>query len=410
VLIGNPIDNPHPSCYAFSMIKRNLHPRILELAATYPVVTLTGPRQSGKTTLCRMAFPDLRYVSLEALDSREYAETDPRGFLADFGDGAVIDEVQRVPGLLSYIQGAVDENPTPGRFILTGSANFSLLESVSQSLAGRTALVELLPLSLDEIRRFPEPAGDMFETILRGGYPAIHDRQLPPSTWQESYVGTYLERDVRQIKNITDLTSYQTFLGLCAGRSGQILNLSDLGSDAGITHNTVKSWLSVLEAGYIASRLPPFTANVSRRLVKAPKLHFLDSGLLCYLLGIRNPDQLRHHPHRGAIFESWVVAEIQKAARHRALRPDLSFYRDRKGSEVDLVIRAGTAITAVETKSGHTIATDFFKTLRTFAETLKADSTLPEPELALVYGGDAPQKRTGIRVVPWSQVSTTRWF
>ncbi len=388
------------------MIPRILEARLRELAGKFPIVTVTGPRQSGKTTLCRAVFPGKPYVSLEAPDIQEYARRDPRGFLAERSEGAVLDEVHRVPDLLSYLQPLVDERPDRGRFVLTGSANFALLHSLGQSLAGRTALLELLPLSLEEVRRFPEPPGDLFTLLWRGSYPALYDRGLEAGDWYPSYVATYLERDVRAILSVGDLLAFQTFLRLCAGRTGQLVNFSALAADAGVTHNTARSWLSVLEAGYVAWRLPPFHSNLSKRLVKTPKLHFIDSGLACYLLGIRSADQLREHPLRGAIFETWVASEILKARVHRGLQPGLSFFRDRKGSEVDLIIEDGRALLAVETKSGQTIAGDFFAGLESFM----AMAAPRQPKSFLVYGGAETQKRSLAEVVSWSDLDRCRWW
>jgi uncharacterized protein len=392
------------------MIPRVLEARLRELAGKFPIVTVTGPRQSGKTTLCRAVFPGKPYVSLEAPDIQEYARRDPRGFLAERSEGAVLDEVHRVPELLSYLQPLVDERPDRGRFVLTGSANFALLQSLGQSLAGRTALLELLPLSLEEIRRFPEPPGDLFTLLWRGSYPALYDRGLEPGDWYPSYVATYLERDVRAILSVGDLLTFQTFLRLCAGRTGQLVNFSALAADAGVTHNTARSWLSVLEAGYVAWRLPPFHNNLSKRLVKTPKLHFIDSGLACYLLGIRSADQLRDHPLRGAIFETWVASEILKARIHRGLPPSLSFFRDRKGTEVDLIIEDGRALLAVETKSGQTIAGDFFSGLESFAAMALAAHPPRQPKSFLVYGGAETQKRSIAEVVSWSDLDRCRWW
>ncbi|MFQ5766938.1 MAG: ATP-binding protein [Acidobacteriota bacterium] len=392
------------------MIRRNLEHRLRSLAGKFPVVTVTGPRQSGKTTLCRAVFPRKPYVSLETLDVRDFARRDPRGFLAQHSEGAILDEVQRVPELLSYVQTLVDEQPAAGRFILTGSANFSLLQSLGQSLAGRTALLALLPLSLQELRRFPDPPSDLYDTLWRGSYPALYDRDLEPGDWYPSYAATYLERDVRTLLNVGDLIAFQTFLKLCAGRVGHLVNLSSLGADAGITHATAKSWLSVLEAGYVAWRLPPFHANVSKRLIKTPKLHFVDSGLACYLLGIRTPDQLREHPLRGAIFETWVVSEVLKARTHRGLPPNLTFFRNRKGAEVDLVIELGRKLLAIETKSGQTIAGDFFAGLEIFAELVQSSSLEHEVRAFVVYGGIDPQRCSRASVIPWSRLDTSRWW
>jgi len=392
------------------VIRRSLETRLRALARKFPVVTVTGPRQSGKTTLCRALFKHKPYVSLEAPDVQDFARRDPRAFLAQHPDGAVLDEVQRVPPLLSYIQVLVDEAPSPGRYILTGSANFTLLESLGQSLAGRTALLELLPLSLEEIRRFPDPPSDLFELLWRGSYPAVYDRDVAPTDWYPGYVSTYLERDVRTVLNVGDLAAFQTMLRLCAGRTGQLLNLSSLGADAGVTHATAKSWLSVLEAGYVAWRLQPFHANVSKRLIKTPKLHFLDSGLLCYRLGIRTPDQLREHPLRGGIFETWVVSEILKSRAHRGLKHNLCFYRDRKGNEVDLVVELGLELIAVEAKSGQTIAADFFAGLASFASLVESSRSRRGVRKFLVYGGEEAQRRTDGTVVPWSELDRCSWW
>ncbi|HVS00744.1 MAG TPA: ATP-binding protein [Thermoanaerobaculia bacterium] len=393
------------------MIPRVLEARLRDLAGKFPIVTVTGPRQSGKTTLCRAVFPDKPYVSLEAPDLQDYARHDPRGFLGEHSEGAVLDEVHRVPELLSYLQPMVDEQPTArGRFVLTGSANFTLLQSLGQSLAGRTALLQLLPLSLEEVRRFPDPPGDLFTLLWRGSYPPVYDRGLEPGDWYPSYVTTYLERDVRAILAVGDLLTFQTFLRLCAGRVAQLVNLSGLAADAGVTHNTARSWLSVLEAGYIAWRLPPFHANVSKRLVKTPKLHALDSGLVCYLLGIRSPDQLRDHPLRGAIFETWVASEILKSQVHHGLSPSLSFFRDRKGAEVDVVIEEGLSLLAVETKSGQTIAQDFFTGLESFRTLMAASNPPRQPRSLVVYGGAETQRRSVAEVVSWSDLDRCRWW
>ncbi|MBI5506282.1 MAG: ATP-binding protein [Deltaproteobacteria bacterium] len=392
------------------MISRVLEGRLRDLAAKFPVVTVTGPRQSGKTTLCRAVFADKPYVSLEAPDVAEFARRDPRGFLGERQGGAVLDEIHRVPQLLSYIQTMVDEDPRRGRFVLTGSANFALLHSIGQSLAGRTALLELLPLSLEEVRRFGQPPLDLFDLLWRGSAPALHDRNLAPADWYPSYVATYVERDVRTVLNVVDLIAFQTFLRLCAGRSGQLVNLASLGADAGITHATAKAWLSVLEAGYIAWRLPPFHTNLGKRLVKTPKLHFFDTGMLCYLLGIRSPDQLRDHPLRGAIFETWVASEIRKSRVHRGLPASMTFFRDRKGSEVDVVIELGKSLVGVEAKSGQTVAGDFFAGLAIFADLAQAARPKRSVSGFVIYGGDQQQDRAAARVVPWSGLDGCRWW
>ncbi|MDE3032670.1 MAG: ATP-binding protein, partial [Acidobacteriota bacterium] len=270
------------------MIQRNLLPVLLRSAELYPVVTLTGPRQAGKTTLCQQAFPDKPYASLEPLETRAFAQEDPRGFLAQFPSGAILDEVQQAPDLLSYLQVHVDRNPAPGQFILTGSQHLGLSQAISQSLAGRTAVLHLLPPSLEELRRFPNPPDSLFDTLFAGAYPRIHDRSIPPSRWLSDYLATYVQRDVRQVLNVGDLVTFTTFLRLCAGSTAQELNLSRLATDAGISQPTARAWLSVLETSFLGFRLPPWHTNLRKRRVKAPKFHFFDSGLACHLLGIQS--------------------------------------------------------------------------------------------------------------------------
>jgi hypothetical protein len=386
------------------MIPRKLESRLSELAGYYPVVAVTGPRQSGKTTLCRMVFPDKPYVSLEALDMREFVRTDPRGFLSEYGSGAILDEIQQAPELLSYLQGEVDARPEPGRFILTGSQHLGLSQSVAQSLAGRCGILVLLPPSLDELRGFASAPDDLFRLLWQGAYPRIYDRAIPAHQWLADYLATYVQRDVRQIVNVGDLQTFSAFLKLCAGRVAQEINLSALGGDAGVSHNTARAWLSVLETSFVIHRLPAWHANIRKQLVKAPKLHFFDSGLLCHLLGIRAPEQLRLHPLRGAIFESWVVAEIFKAHAHKGIASDLFHYRETRGVEVDLLIDRGDRFDTVEIKSGETISADFFKNLHRFSERLGESHAARIGERYLVYGGEASQKRSQARVLSWRDV------
>ena len=375
-----------------------------------PVVAVTGPRQSGKTTLCRECFPGHEYVTLEPLDVREYAMTDPRGFLAQHAGPVILDEVQRAPDLFSYLQEEVDRDAAPGRFILTGSQHFGLSEAVSQSLAGRVALHHLLPMSLDEIRGFPDHPTDLWEAVWTGGYPRIHDRGLPADRWLSDYVATYVQRDVRQVLRVTDLDAFTAALRLAAGRTGQEEHLSALAGDAGVSHQTIRSWLSVLETSFIVQRVPAWFRNLRKRVVKSPKLHFVDSGLACHLLGIREPQQLRAHPLRGPIFESWVASEILKARLHRGQSADLYHLRETRGLELDLVVEAGRRIIAVEVKSGATVAADFFAGLRGFGERMSESDVTLSPELRLVYGGEEAQQRSGVAVVPWSELASLDWI
>ncbi len=389
------------------MIPRRIQPTLLDLARTFPVVTVTGPRQSGKTTLCRMVFPDKRYVSLEDPDDRRFALGDPRGFLRDLQDGAVLDEIQRAPDLLSYLQGLVDEDPTPGRFVLTGSSNLALRSGVTQTLAGRTGLLELLPLDIDE-RAALAPVDDLWQAIWEGGYPAIHDRKVPADRWLGAYVATYVERDVRQVLEVGDLVAFQSFVELAATWTGNLVNLSALGAGVGVSHVTARSWLSALEASYLVHRTTPLLRNLGKRVVKAPKLHFVDTGLACWLLGIRSPGELRHHPLRGALMESWVVSEAHKALANRGVRAHLHHWRDPHGREVDLVVDRGRDLLAVEVKAGETLHPSFFDGLERFAAL--AREAVPAPpdgvKAVLVYGGDRRQERSAGLALPWREVQT----
>ncbi|MEM7585201.1 MAG: ATP-binding protein [Acidobacteriota bacterium] len=393
------------------MIERALQSQVLELASRYPVLTLTGPRQSGKTTLSKMAFPKKAYVTLENPANREFATDDPIGFLGQYGDGAIFDEVQRTPELPSYLQSLVDDDPSPGRFVLTGSQNLALMSSVSQSLAGRTALVELLPLDLSEMRRFPKLADDIESHVWTGGYPRIHDRDLPADEWLADYVTTYVERDVRQILRVGDLLQFQTFLRLCAGRTGQLLNLSSLANDAGISSPTARSWLSVLETSYIAFRIPQLHANFNKRLVKSPKLYFYDAGLASNLLGIEQPGQLLTHPLRGALFETWVIAEIFKQQVHRGRKPRLYTYQERGRLEIDLLIDHAGQLTLIEIKSGKTPSSRFFSAQEQFVDRLAANASGPWRlgHRFVVYGGDETQERSQGTLLSWRDLDRVDW-
>ena len=383
------------------IVSRDLAPVLTRAASHFPAVTLTGPRQSGKSTLCRALFPQHRYVSLEALDARRFAREDPRAFLAGLQDGAIIDEVHRFPDLLSYLQGVIDDDPVPGKWILTGSLNLALLASVGQSLAGRTAVHHLLPLAHSEVLRFPTHPAGLDETLLTGGYPRILDQALEPAEWLAPYVTTYIERDVRTVANVGDLTTFQRFVELCAGRTAQILNYSSLADDCGISQPTAKKWIGNLEASYIVFRLPTFHGGrhgMHKRLLKMPKLHFHDSGLVCWLLGIHTPEQLRSHPLRGAIFETWVVSEVRKHRLNQGQARGMSYYRTRDGAEVDLVVEHPAGVTLVEAKAGATPSANLFDSGRRARAQLESATSC---ELVVVYGGEEAQTRSVGRLVPW---------
>ena len=380
--------------------ERTLRAVLLDRARQYPIVTVTGPRQSGKTTLCRSAFPQLPWVSLEAPDVRAQAVEDPRGLLRQYPDGALIDEVQRAPELLSYLQDDVDRRTeVRGRWILTGSHNLLLLKAVSQSLAGRTAVLNLLPLALQEL-----PAAWLHDLpwthlALAGGYPGPLHRGIPLEIWLGDYVATYLERDVRDVLRVADLRSFERFVRLCAGRSGQLLNLASLGADAGIAHSTAKAWLSVLEATFVTFMLQPWSANLTTREVRSPKLFFWDTGLLCWLLGIRRAEDVALHPLRGAIFENMVAVELLKHDLHRGRRPQWWFYRDAKGLEIDFVQVDGLRVRGMEVKSGETLQQAWADPLRTWRERLMERGQ--DPQMAVVYGGEGRGAVRGAEGLPW---------
>jgi len=380
-------------------VPRRLENVVRQRLAGFPVVVITGPRQSGKTTLARLVAPEASYVSLEDPDVRAYATEDPRGFLRQAGGSAIFDEVQRCPSLFSYLQSEVDADPRPGRFILTGSSQFELIESITQSLAGRASLLTLLPFSLAELQEAGRPPANLDSLLQAGLFPPVHDRAVSPADWLQDYVGTYLERDVRQILRIQDLAAFQRFVQLSAGRIGQLVNVTSLAADAGITRVTANAWLSVLEASHLVFFLRPWFANASKRLIKTPKLYFGDTGLAAWLMGVRQPGHLTAHPLRGSLFENWAVTELLKARVHRGLRPNLYFLRDKEGREVDAVIEtAPNVCQAVEIKSGSTIAGDFFDGLDFWREHLALVTLHPW----LIYGGDSAQIRERGTVRPWS--------
>lgn len=385
-------------------VERDIEGHCRTVAGFFPVVAVLGPRQSGKTTLCRHLFPDLPYVSLEPSSNRDFALEDPAGFARRYRDGAIIDEVQRVPSLLSELQGLVDEDPAPGRFVLTGSANLDVMEAVTQSLAGRVATVTLLPMCLDELRRFPAPPADLFVAIAAGGYPPVYDRTIPPPLWYENYVTHFVERDLRQIVRVGDLHAFRTFLRLSAGRTAGLFNASSLSADVGMALNTVRSWTSALEASYLVHRLEPLHANLRRRLVKTPKVHLVDTGVASSLLAITTPAQVESHPLRGALVESWVASEALKTLHNSGQRAFVGFYRDHRGLEVDLVMETADGLVALEVKSGTTVPRDATESLTAFRGALEGASPGRRITTLLVYGGDEVQTRGDVRVVPWHGV------
>ncbi|MGQ0711139.1 MAG: ATP-binding protein [Rhodoferax sp.] len=383
------------------MIPRRAQALLEEARQGYPVLTITGPRQSGKTTLARAVFGDKPYVSLETPEERAFAQEDPRGFLARWPQGAVLDEVQHVPQLLSWIQTEVDTRGQMGRYVLTGSQNFALLATVTQSLAGRTSLVQLLPLSIAELASAQKLPADLDALLLRGGYPALYARALNPARWMSDYTMSYLERDVRQITQVQDLAAFQRFVRLCAGRTGQLLNLSSLAMDAGIAQGTAKAWLSVLEASYVVFLLQPHHRNLGKRLVKTPKLYFVDTALAAALMGIQSLEQMRIHPLRGALFETLIVGEFLKARYNQGFASNLYFWRDNVGLEVDLLLDEAQGLRPVEIKSSATVTDDLFKGLRKWLGVAGAQAHQPR----LVCATPESYERSGIAVQRWQDAA-----
>lgn len=395
------------------MLKRSASSRLIALSSWYPVVAVTGPRQSGKTTLVREVFAGKPYVTLEDPDVRTTALTDPRGFLELYPDGAILDEVQRVPDLFSYLQSIVDKQQVMGQWVLTGSQQLGLMSGVSQTLAGRVGLLQLLPFSVSELLAGDAlPANRSLEDMLwRGLYPAPTLRKVPPTDWYADYFATYVERDVRQMQAVRDMTAFRLFVRMCAARTGQLLNLSALAADCGISTNTAKAWLSVLEASYITFTLKPHHVNFGKQLTKSPKLYFHDTGLAAWLAGLRTAQALGLSSMRGALFENWAVSEALKHSYNQRLDMQMHFWRNKSGIEVDLLIEFEQQIRAVEIKAGKTVAGDWFGSLKKYANLMQQSSGNVLSQ-TLVYGGDATHTRPHVEVIgwrTWSEILTKQY-
>ena len=379
------------------MIKRDAEEELLILAGQFKAVVVVGPRQSGKTTIVKKTFEQKSYASLENPDLRKFAQEDPRGFLSNYPDGAILDEIQRVPELFSYLQQILDEKNTNGLFILTGSNNFLLQENISQSLAGRVGYLFLLPLSLNEIVN----KSDINQLLFTGFYPALHQNDSEASRFYSNYIRTYVERDVRLIKNIADLYAFERFLRLCAGRTGQLLNMSSLAVETGVDVKTISAWLAVLESSFVIFRLNPYHENFNKRVVKMPKLYFYDTGLACALLGIESAVQLVLHPSRGSLFENAVIVDFLKRRYNRGKQNNLFFWRDNTGNEIDLLLVFPDRKIPVEIKSGQTVSSEYFKGISFWNKLTKTEGGI------IVYGGDTIQRRSnGITVVPIFDVNS----
>ena len=383
------------------MIKRTAEVRLRKLAKTFRSVAVIGPRQSGKTTLCRKVFPQKPYVSLESPDTLEFAKADPRGFLSQYKNGAILDEIQKAPHLFSYLQQVLDETKKKGLFILTGSNNFLLQENITQTLPGRIAYLQLLPLSLKELRDSKKIKADYGWHILTGGYPEVIAKKINPADWYADYLNTYVERDVRQLKNISNLSQFIKLLRLCAGRTGQLLNLTSLSNDCGIDQKTVAAWLSVLQSSFIIYLLKPYHNNFNKRIIKTSKLYFYDTGVACSLLGITNARHISTHAAKGSLFENMILSELLKERLNAGAADNLYYWRDKTGNEVDILSDKAGRLTAMELKAGETVSSDFFKGLEYFSSlNTKAIVKL------LVYGGNQEQKRSnGIIVQPWNKLT-----
>lgn len=380
------------------LLTRTAEKELRTLAGQFKAVAVVGPRQSGKTTLVRMAFPDKAYVSLENPDTRRFAIEDPRGFIAGYPDGAILDEIQRTPDIFSYLQQVLDENKGKGRFIITGSNNFLLQENISQSLAGRVGYLYLLPLSINEL---PKHKLSVNEQIHKGFYPAMYEQegQTDVSKYYLNYIRTYIERDVRLIRNVTDLYTFERFLRLCAGRTGQLLNMNSLAVETGVDNKTIGAWLSVLEASFVVFRLQPYHKNYNKRIVKMPKLYFYDTGVASALLGIENPDQLALHPFRGGLFENMIIVDFLKSRYNKGKPNNLYFWRDSLGTEIDLLVEKANSLLPIEIKSGQTITDDYFKSMSAWLRISGMEKGW------VIYAGDEKQVRSnGITVLPLNEM------
>lgn len=381
------------------MIKRRLENKIKSLVGKYPVLSITGPRQSGKTTLVKRLFSDYVYVNFEDIEQRNFASTDPKNFLDSKGKTLIIDEAQYVPEIFSYLQIYVDNDPER-QYIVTGSQNFLLMEKITQSLAGRVAILYLLPFSMKELETTEFNKTSWQEYIFTGGYPRIYDKQLNPTEWLMNYITTYVERDVRQLLNIGDLNSFQKFIALCAGRTGQLINFTSVANELSISYHTAQKWLSILETGFITYRLYPHHKNYNKRLIKTPKLYFYDTGLASAILGIKSIEQLQTHYLKGELFENLIITELFKHRFEKGLASDYFFWRDNKGSEIDCLQSDYDSIKAIEIKSGTSIHQDFFKNLFHYQKL----SGINNEQLILVYGGTESYQRSTVRVLSWKDI------
>lgn len=379
------------------MIKRQISKQIIKYFKQYPIISLTGPRQSGKTTLVKNLFPKMDYVNLEDIENRGFALRDPKGFLEDHPGGLIIDEVQRVPELISQIQVRADKKKKPGQFILTGSQNFLLMEKISQSLAGRVAVLNLLPLSLSELKKDWTDKAELEQVMLKGFYPKLFEQKIEVKNYYTNYIQTYIERDVRTLKNIANLNTFKRFLDLCAARCGQTLNYFSLAQDCGINQKTAKDWISILEASFVVFLLRPHYKNFNKRVVKMPKLYFYDTGLVCSLLNITDKQQLKDHYLKGGIFESFVISEFYKHKLNLAEKPNYYFWRNKTGNEVDLIVEKADKLIPIEIKAGKTISQEYFKGLDYFN---KLSNNNPKNSY-IVYAGEQKQAGAVGTVLGW---------